>query len=655
VNFSFKKNDVSLEEALALEWIETNGLGGYSSSTILNCHTRKYHGLLVSKLENLPGKYVLLSNIEDIATIDANEFWLNVTQYPNHLHRTGYDYLQKFSLTTHPVFTYQLDDVSLVKEILMLQQENTILVKYRLANGNKKINLKLRPFTAYRNFHKLAKQNNFIQTKTEDCKNGKSIVAYQGMPKLFMQTDSKADFDSNAHWYHDFEYQLEQERGFDYHEDLFTYGTFTTQLASSEIIFSFSLQEQPANLTEKWQIEIKRRQNLQKKSKGTPLQAQLKIAVESFFQKKPLDQSLKIIAGYHWFNCWGRDAMIALPGLTLYSGQENSCLAVLRNFAAQEKQGLIPNFLGTTPEQNAYNTVDASLWFGWTIQQYYLKTNNLSAIEQYLWPTLKNIFSNYKNGTLYNIKMLENGLLYAGNKDTNVTWMDAQVNGSPVTPRHGMQVEVNALWFNLLCFLLELATLIGDPITQELKPLIKLVKKSFVETFWDEGIGYLKDYVLPNNQQQDFAIRPNQIFAVSMPFSPLTKKIALQVMRTVKSHLLTPYGLRTLSPQDPRYIGIYSGDSVHRDSAYHNGTVWPWLLGHFTEGLLKLATKHQVAKIITPCATALTEHLKTTGIGTISEIFDGDAPHKPNGCISQAWSVAELLRLSYLLGDPEEQ
>lgn len=652
MRFSFKKTDYSLNEGLNLEWLETNGIGGYASSTCLNCNTRKYHGLLVAKLENLPEKYVLLSNIEDVITIGDSEYWLNVVQYPGHLHRLGYDCLQEFSIDTHPVFTYQMKDVVLSKEILMLQQENSIFIKYRLVSGANKAKISLRPFIAFRNFHSLSKENSFIKAGVKDCQNGKRFAPYEGMPEIFMQVDAQADFTPTQNWYKNFEYKVESERGFDYHEDLFSCGVFSTQFGSGEIIFSFSLQEQSGDLAEKWQAEVRRRKELQKEITGSDLQKQLKITAQTFFQNSSSSKDfLAVIAGYHWFDCWGRDAMISLPGMTLYSGREELCLKVLRTFAAQEKQGLIPNFLGATTEQNAYNTVDASLWFGWAVQQYYLATNNLENINNYLLSTLKNIFLNYRAGTLYNIKMQENGLLYAGDSSTNLTWMDAQVGGVPVTPRYGLQVEINALWFNLVCFLQELTDLAGDPMAQELKLLAKQIKISFNEVFWDENLGYLKDYVVPDSGHQDLAIRPNQIFAVSLPFSPLTKEAALQTMQTVNKYLLTPYGLRTLAPQDSNYIGNYSGGSVERDHAYHNGTVWPWLLGHFSEGMIKVVGKQQATKIIAPCVAALTEHLKTFGIGSIAEIFDGNEPHKPNGCISQAWSVAEILRLTYLISD----
>ena len=338
--------------------------------------------------------------------------------------------------------------------------------------------------------------------------------------------------------------------------------------------------------------------------------------------------------------------MIALPGLLEHNAlSKTETLAILKTFASHENQGLIPNFLGKTPEENAYNSVDASLFFAWAVQVYYTQTNDLKAIKKHFWPTLKHIFQHYKQGTLHNIKMNEKGLIEAGDEQTNLTWMDAMVNGKPSSPRYGAIVEINALWFNMLCFMQTLADTFKDSaLEKEITPIIQILKKSFTQTFWDEDLGCLKDFVAQDKESR--AIRPNQLFAISLPYSPITKTMAKKILKTVQDHLLTPYGLRTLSPNDPDYIGIYSGDSHHRDKAYHNGTVWPWLLGPFTQALLKTLPKAQTTKILEPCRKALKDHLFEAGIGTISEVFDGDAPHNPNGCISQAWSISEILRLS---------
>lgn len=649
MNFLFKKNSgLTLEHALSLEWLETNGLGGYASSTILQCHSRKYHGLLVAKIPSLPDKFVLLSKLEDILIQEKHEHYLTAHSYPNFLQDGGFQELTQFELTSHPITTFEFEKAFLTKEMLMPQAENTILVRYKISAVDAKTQLRIRPLIACRNFHQLTHENQHLQSSTEKCKSGIKITPYQTLPTLFFQTEVDFEFQPEPLWYRDFLYAEEEARGYPHHEDLFSPGVFTLKFnQNKEIIFSCSLLEQE-RLDNKWHRELTRRLNAGAFSvKKSSLQKRLQTTGQSFIELDEKLQPTTVVAGYHWFLEWGRDAMIALPGLTLYSGQEKTCLAVLKEFAKHEVDGLIPNFLGHTKEQNAYNSVDASLWFAWAMQQYYLKTKDYRSLALNLWPTLKNIYRCYKQGTLHQIKMQENGLLYAGSPDVNLTWMDAMIDGKPVTPRYGLAVEVNALWFNMLCFMHELSTLMLDNVRFELEPIIAEFPHAFSETFWNPHLHYLYDFV--NAEQKNAALRPNQIFAVSLPYIPLANKMCVKVVAKVCDHLFTKYGLRTLASTDKNYCGTYSGDQATRDRAYHNGTIWPWMLAHFAEALLKVTNKHKAVEILMPCLDAFTRHLATDGIGSISEIFSGDEPHKANGCISQAWSVAEILRLTYLI------
>lgn len=649
-----KKSGLTLHKALTLEWLETNGLGGYSSSTILNCHTRKYHGLLVSKLNCLADKYVLLSKVDDVLlSPDGQRYNLTSHQYPNFLQDVFPDF-QEFSLNPNPRFVYQFDKITLVKEILLFNDEDTVALKYTISGDgidSRRYKLEMRPLFACRNFHALSKENTAIKKEIKDVANGFAFTAYDGLPGLFLQMTEKTEFNYEPLWYRNFLYEIEKSRGFDFAEDLFSASQCILPFQNNNtIIFSCSTKEQDVySLEQKWNAEINRRNFFYEKFTGSPMQKHLQKVGMSFVDKNPCSHTMSVVAGYHWFLDWGRDAMISLPGLTLYSGFEAKCLAILKEFASNERDGVIPNYLGEIPENNAYNSVDAGLWFAWAVQQYSSKTKDVNSIDKYLWIALKNIFINYKNGTLYNIKMdVDSCLLYAGSKEVNLTWMDAMVAGCPVTPRYGYAVEVNALWYNMLCFMRVLAVLFNDPIRYELDPIIDVIKLKFEEFFWNNDRNCLYDYI--NEEQKNAAIRPNQIFAVSLTYSPLSGQNAAKVVNVVKEHLLTPYGLRTLSSTDPNYIGDYSGDSASRDKAYHNGTVWPWLLGHFGEALLKVSSdrKHAI-DILEPCILSLKDHLFAEGIGTIAEIFSGDAPHKSNGCISQAWSVAEILRLTYLL------
>jgi len=644
--FSFKQGKgLTLDQAMATEWLETNALGGYASSSILG-NTRKYHGLLIASLTNLPSKYVLLSAIEDCIIVDEQKHYLTAHHYPNYLQDGSFECLQEFILDTHPIYKFQFDGFALTKEILMLHKENSVLIKYQVKAPNQKLKFLIRPLFACRDFHELTKENSSLNLEGSTCQQGIKFNCYVNMPSLFIQTDKGFPWQTELLWYRNFIYLQERERGYPFTEDLFTPFKLECILENEEeFIVAFGVDVQQTNLKEKWNHEIIRRQKLNQSLSGSELQKQLKKTGRSFINE--VDEYYGITAGYHWFFEWGRDAMISLPGLTLYSGLEEICFKVLKKFAGQEKDGLIPNFLGATKAQNAYNSVDASLWLVWAVQQYYLKTKDLKGIKKDLWPVLCAIFKAYSNGTSYNIKMQSDGLLYAGDVKTNLTWMDAAIHNQAITPRYGLQVEVNALWFNALCFMRAIAAMMLDPIRTELDKIIVEIKKSFITTFWNKELEYLYDFV--NEREKNTLLRPNQIFAIALPYSVLPKNIALKILRKVRKHLLTSYGLRTLAPKASEYTGIYAGNVCQRDVAYHNGTVWPWLLGHFGEALLIAMDKEQAKEILQPCLDALTKHLWEAGIGTISEIFSGNSPHQPNGCISQAWSVAEILRLTYLL------
>lgn len=700
MDFYYQKNkNLSLEQVLSCEWLETNGLGGYASSTISNCHTRKYHGLLVSKLDKLPNKYVLFNKLADVFVYNGKEYILSANNYPGCFQDGSLANLQEFSVTTHPAWRFEFDDIVLTKEILLLHKENIVLVKYKiitnpvvssrgeasgiqenldLANApakNKKSldpagfaaerqhggewlrsKLSLRPLLALRDFHKLSAKNTNLNTAINIVNNGFSCQPNSELPELFFQIDTKHKLVPQSLWYNNFIYTQEQERGYDFCEDLFTPAVFICDNlnAETEIIFACSLKEQMDNLSTLWQQEINYRtiiNNSCNQLKTTPLQRHLHKISDSFIIKT--QNMTSVVAGYHWFLEWGRDTMIALPGLTLYSGKQDLCVEVLKTFASNECMGLIPNYLGKNKQENSYNSVDASLWFVWALQQYYIKTKDLKTIKKYFRTTLQNIFKFYKNGTLHNIKMQDNGLLYAGSPEVNLTWMDAVVDGRPVTPRYGLQVEVNALWFNMLNFMHELSSLLDFDDFSITKQDLLNIKQIFCEVFWCSERRYLYDFV--NSEQRNWQLRPNQIFAVSLPFSPLPIDMATDVMSAVKDNLLTPFGLRTLAPTDAAYTREYMYDQTRRDRAYHNGTVWPWLLGNFTQGLLRTQPNaRNVVDIMQPCLQALQEHLFVYGVGSIAEIFSGDYPYKPNGCISQAWSVAEVFRAAYLLNQYNE-
>jgi hypothetical protein len=505
----------------------------------------------------------------------------------------------------------------------------------------------IRPFLAYREIDQLTQQNTVLNQQGIEFAQGVRFTPYVGMPAIQFYNDDGFAYHAEALWYHNFEYIEEKLRGYDYLEDLFTPGLIELNFnKNNEIILACSIEDVlETNLSALWQQAVTR---------DAPLSAANLHATDLCQRAQQMIVTLpngtaSIKAGYHWFGQWGRDAMIALPGLTLYNGQEEICLAVLKHFADNENLGLIPNRISPIePKENEYDNVDGSLWFIWAIQQYYLKTHDGPAIQTYFWKTIKNIIHYYCTGTLFNIHQLENGLIYAGTPLIKTTWMDVNIDNIPLTPRNGMQVEVNGLWYNALRFAREMAEQFNDPFMSTLQPLIELVEENYLEVFWDDELKYLRDFV--NENELNTQLRPNQIIAAALPYSPLDSMHIALVVEVVTKKLLTPFGLRTLATDDQNYHGIYFGDQVSRDRAYHNGTVWPWLLGFYTQALLKIHSKKETLDLLQPSINALQQHFLTeAGLGCISEIFDGNVPHHARGCIQQAWSIAELIRLIDLL------
>lgn len=659
----FKFDEISclnLEKALNCEWLETNGSGSYASSSILNCNTRKYHGLLVANLRMPEGRHVLLSWLEDSVSLKGKEFFLSCCQYPGVFFPQEKHHLKEFHLENSPQFTYEADGFRIHKGILMVYGEDRILIRYDVEHCPSPGVLCIKPFIAYRGYHALSQQNLFIHPQTYRIKHGFKMQPYDGMPFIFMQTNVKSKFYPSPVWHNNFEYRKENERGFDWREDLFRPGIFEIPVKKgSTIIISASLDIHQENFEDTWLRETKRRaremsknNTAAKKFNNKEDAANVRNLItggQQFLITSPMGRPA-ILAGYHWFVDWGRDTLISLPGLTFLSGRAQEGIDILTSFGAHEKNGLLPNYFSDDTTKNAYNTVDTSLWYFWAIQQMLKYTGNSDVIKNRMWPVMKSILKWYMEGTLFNIHMNESGLLHAGDKDTQLTWMDATVEGKPVTPRWGYPVEINALWYNAICFASELAQLFDDP-EYLFHNLIPRIKKSFVDTFWIEGESYCGDVLCDGFLDQ--AIRPNQILAVSLPYSPLEPAQWRGVVEKVRDHLLTPVGLRTLSREDKHYKGRYEGDGSARDAAYHQGTVWPWLIGHFGEAYLKVADNKAALKIflLDLLRSFVGRHMAEAGVGSISEIFDGEPPQYPKGCISQAWSVAESIRLYTLLND----
>jgi predicted glycogen debranching enzyme len=662
IHINVQDTDDTERNPLNLEWLDTNDRGGYASSTLSHCNTRKYHGLLVANLLSPPGRYVLLSKFEDSICCRNEEFFLSQHQYPGVLFPPHPHLLKEYILDIYPKFIYRMKDLEIRKSIMMVSGEDTVLIRYDIAQFAGAGLLRIKPFLAYRGYHRLSQENPYLKTAAAAGEKGFKIEPYDGMPPLVIETNVESQFSADPCWYKRFEYRIEQERGFDAHEDLFCPGILDIPFERGSTVFvAASLRPIEKPLDEKWTTEQKRRtceapENRQSLASIAADEDRhhlenLMAAGRQFLIHTPSGRPA-VIAGYHWFSDWGRDTLIALPGLTFCSHCHEEGIAILTMLAKHEKEGLLPNYFSENETEIAYNTVDASLWYFWAVQQMLLYTGAIDLIAEQIWPVMKNIIRHFIAGTALNVYMnAQTGLLHAGDESMQLTWMDAMVDGKPVTPRWGYAVEINALWYNALCFTQALGTRFGDH-DLPLAELTGQIPPSFSDVFWVNNAGYLADCV--NHGRQDTAIRPNQILAVSLPYSPISNNQAAGVVDTVKRHLLTPVGLRTLSSKDGRYRGTYGGSSVERDTAYHQGTVWPWLFGHFGEACLKIsrdktATVLFLLDILRPF---LQNHLQAAGCGSISEIFAGNPPHRPDGCIAQAWSVAEIIRLYTLLVRP---
>lgn len=652
------RDSIRSQEALNYEWLETNGTGGYASSSILQCHTRKYHGLLVANLTKPSGRHILVSKVEDSLEIAGRESFFVSHQYPGYFFPGGQKILQRFDSGICPKFIFEIANQTLEKEIMMIRGTDAVVLKYRLQKADSSGVLRLKPFLAYRGIHSLSMENSYFRGDITDMPEGYRMAPYEGMPPLHIQVSGPSRLLPLGVWYKRFEYAEEKARGYDWQEDLYCPGIIEIPFnETKEIYVGFTTDPFPETLKKIWMKEQKRRAFAEKRNS---------IFVESFKEDRENIKSLitaadqllirppsgryAILAGYHWFYEWGRDTLISLPGLTFcrrcfQEGQE-----ILKNFGEFEKFGLFPNFFAEDEKENAFNTVDASLWYFWAVQQYLKYGGDDHWLRQHLWPVMKRILKQFMAGTIYDIHMDERGLLHAGSEGTRLTWMDAAVNGLPVTPRWGYMVEINALWYNAVCFTHDLALRYND---QEfaLANLIPQIRRSFRETFWIDHGSYLGDVC--RQGELDEAVRPNQIFAVSLPHSPLDPADWPGVVNKVERLLLTPCGLRTLAPGDPDYRGRYEGLMTERDGAYHQGTVWPWLWGHFGEAYLRVRHNSKKAKHVLQkhIRLFLKSHLPQAGVGCVSEVFDGDPPHRPNGCIAQAWSTAELIRLLTLLND----
>jgi predicted glycogen debranching enzyme len=644
-----KETCCNLDAALRREWLETNGLGGFASSTIVGLNSRRYHGLLVAATKPPVGRVVMLSKLEETLFIESQPFDLSANRYPGVVHPQGFRYLKQFRLDPFPVFTYEIEGIEIEKTVFMIHGENSTVVQYELKKNNhpERINnlrLELRPLIAFRDYHSTTHENGAINPEVEQRPGLATMAPYQGLPSLHLAHNA-VELRKTGNWYRNFEYDAERERGLDFSEDLFNPCVlrFDLFLGRQASVIASTEQRDVAQAAKFRQAEIARRNNVVASSPVEDAFARNLAAAADQYIVSRGDQKT-VIAGYHWFSDWGRDTMIALPGLTLPTGKPEIARSILRTFAQHVDQGMLPNRFPDAGETPEYNTVDATLWFFEAARAYLAYTGDLEFVRNELYPVFVDIISWHVRGTRYGIKVDPSGLLSSGESGVQLTWMDAKVGDWVVTPRRGKPVEIQALWYNALCIMEDLAHRFSDEAGQKrYRNMATVASWSFNRLFWNEDTGCLYD--VTNGALSDPSIRPNQIFAVSLTHSMLSPERAKCVVQKVQEHLLTPYGLRSLAPTDPQYRSRYAGGPVERDGAYHQGTVWPWLMGPFITAYVKVnqnneSARRQASEWLAP----LKDHLADAGLGHISEIFDGDAPHRPSGCVAQAWSVAEVLR-----------
>jgi predicted glycogen debranching enzyme len=625
----------TLEQALEAEWLYTNGIGGYASSSLAGCNTRRYHGLLVAALRPPTDRRVLVSKLDETLWIGQIPFELGTNEFEDGaVHPHGQQYLARFEQPQGiPTCTFAFQGWRLEKKVWLEQGQNTTFVRYTLQAAPSAARLEVRPFCNGKDFH--AEQHAGANFATSETPGGIAVEPSPGGPRYSITCDLPAGFEPQPDWWWRFLHRVERDRGLDMLEDLFTPGSFSVAvLPGQPVTFRLSCEAQPAPF--EGALERAERHGARYLG-GGGVEGKLRFAASQFIVG---GSRSSVIAGYHWFGDWGRDTMISLPGLALGTGQPELARDILRSFAAFVDRGMVPN-LFTEQGGAEYNNVDGTLWFFQAVDRYLRHTQD-GAFLQEIFPTLEGIVDWHLKGTRYHIKVdPADGLLFSGEPGVQLTWMDAKVDDWVVTTRIGKPVEVNALWFNAICLMAAWARELQSE-ASDYQRLAAQIGKSFRERYWYEAGGYLYD-VIDGPEGDDTALRPNQVFAISLPFAAVYGAQAEAVLAAVERSLLTPVGLRSLAPDDARYRGRHIGDRWERDGSYHEGTVWAWLIGPYADAHLRVRGDRDAVKAL---LQPLLRHMEAeAGIGTISEVFDGDEPHHPRDCIAQAWSVAEVLRV----------
>jgi predicted glycogen debranching enzyme len=636
----------NFDVAKTREWIVTNGLGSYASSTIISLNTRGYHGLLVASLDPPIRRTLFVSKYEEEIEVGGRKYLLAVNNYPGIVYPQGYVHLEQFRFDRHPTFVYRTGDTIIEKSLFMPYGDNTTITTYKILESEaEQVKLSIFPLINYRDHHLRTHADwrwSFVQTLNPK---GVEIRMIAGAPLLYLQSDI-ATYYTTGQWYRNFIYEMETQRGIADREDQYNPGYFVAKLdRGSQLSILASLRKQETFSTEglRYRDMTRTRKLMDRLSQEDPFLLSLAAAADSFIVKRRSTNAKTIIAGYHWFSDWGRDSMISLPGLTLVTKREDEGKEIIRSFLSYLVGGLIPNTFPEEGHEPVYNSIDAPLWLVNACLSLYEETGSLDFIAE-VYSKMVEIIDSYSHGTSHGISVDTDGLVKGGSEREALTWMDAVIEGTPVSPRYGKPVEISALWFNALEAMVLFAKQLEKPQDEgRFREMASKTFDSFTDKFWNESKSCLHDTLV--DDKGDNRVRPNQMFAIALPFPVLKKEKWREVLRTVETELLTPVGLRSLSPFDAEYKGKCEGSPKERDSAYHQGTVWPWLFGAYVISYLKVYPPDQksisfVQQLYSPFRKRMTE----AGIGTIGEIYDGDPPHAARGAISQAWSIAEILR-----------
>jgi predicted glycogen debranching enzyme len=655
------------DECIRKEWLVTNGLGGYASSTVVGVNTRKYHGLLVAALHPPGDRTVCLTKLDEEACVGNNIYPFGANEFQGKIFPQGYLWLKEFSVSPFPRYVYSVEDVEVEKTIFMPRERNATVTVYSVVNNtDSEAKLKIYPLLNCRHFHSVVDRRQSPLEFSQTQGSQEIELVFTNPKASVVVRATSGTFTAKPNWLNHLFYREEAARGESSVDDCYQPGFFEVTVppmrkdqfaivaAASESSLKCRKDLDAVGLT-MYDVDGLMRKELDTREKllvrfhslhrQVPLSDWLNwlLLAGDAFVVKGADGGRSVLAGYYWFESWGRDTFVSLPGLMLVTGRFEDAKKIFLQFARHSKQGLIPNFIQDRSGEPAYNTVDATLWYVNAVLQYLKYTGDYRFVQKQLWDELKAIVDFHEKGTSYGIHMDGDGLLAHG---PQLTWMDATVDGSAVTPRTGKAVEVQALWYNALRTMQLLADRFDEKsLAEKYAGMADKARASFNLKFWNSQANCLFDVVAESGV--DASLRPNQIIAASLDFAVLNSSKTEQVVDVVQRELLTPFGLRTLARSDGRYRGMYVGDRRSRDQAYHNGTVWPWLLGPFTTAFLKVKghADYRVEYALKNCLLPLfTQQFSEAGLGTLSEIFDGEPPHAPRGCVAQAWSVAEPLR-----------